>query len=129
MPQDLAVNSHVEMLNAHQPFDADLAEIFFESANLDLQLETKAFDTLRAGVEDPEVRLVVLTGDAGHGKTHLCGLLIARLNGVSLAEASQRVKGDDYGDRDVAECAHGRSAGRRATRRQDPKRFPKYRSA
>ena len=103
------MNSHVEMLNAHQPFDADFAEIFFESSSLDLQLETKAFDTLRAGVEDPEVRLVVLTGDAGHGKTHLCGLLVADLTEESLQEASELLRGDDYGDSEVARCPDQRS--------------------
>ncbi len=109
MSEIAAVNSHVEILNAHQPFDADFAEIFFESSSLDLQLETKAFDTLRAGVEDPEVRLVVLTGDAGHGKTHLCGLLVADLTGGSLKEASELLRGDDYGGSELARCPDGRS--------------------
>jgi len=95
-------NEHVEMLNKFQPFDPDFKEIYFESATSHLRIETKAFDTLKAALRDPGVRMVVLTGDAGHGKTHLCGLLLTELTDMEMSDAVDLLLNDDFGRRDLA---------------------------
>ena len=72
------LNQHVERLAAYQPFDASFGQLYAEYVDTRQsdQLETRAFDFVSEIIHDPNVRVVVLTGDAGHGKTHLCGRLI-----------------------------------------------------
>jgi hypothetical protein len=51
-----------------------------------LNLETKAYKYLETAVKSG-ARLVILTGDAGHGKTHLCRRLIEHHLGYTEEEA------------------------------------------
>ena len=69
-------NPTVDRLNRYLPFDPGHDQIYEESASSfeSFSIETKAFDYLKRAV--PGARAIVLTGDAGHGKTHLCRRLI-----------------------------------------------------
>ena len=103
------INRHVSVLNAYQPFDADFGEIYFESSDLELHLGTRAFRTLETSIQDPTVKLVVLTGDAGHGKTHLCGQLLASLRNTQVSEVADDLKRNGYGTNDLAILGDGRA--------------------
>lgn len=71
------INSHVARLHRFLPFSAAHDQIYEEyqtgEDNLDLSTVAIAYaaDAIRAGA-----RCVILTGDAGHGKTHMCRRLI-----------------------------------------------------
>ena len=76
----LQINQHVERLWKYQPFDADFSQLFAEFVDTQKsdQLDTRALDFVDGIVDLGTSRLIILTGDAGHGKTHLCGRLIKR---------------------------------------------------
>src|SRR5690349_12933280 len=76
----LEVNQHVARLRGFQPFQTDSAELVYEHTDpTERHFETASLNFLADLVERPEVRLVVLTGDAGHGKTSICARLLERL--------------------------------------------------
>lgn len=72
------INSHVVRLHRFLPFSASHDQIYeeYQTGDDNLDLDTVAIhyaaQAIRAGA-----RCVVLTGDAGHGKTHMCRRLIA----------------------------------------------------
>jgi hypothetical protein len=71
------------------PFDAHANNLFEEKRSVEdapRPYETKAFGYVLDLMKDPDVDLVVLTGDAGHGKTHLCRRLLEE-SGLSASEA------------------------------------------
>lgn len=74
----LITNEHVERLSQYQPFDASFNQLFAEYVDTRTsdQIQTKALEFVKEVTSRSECRVVVLTGDAGHGKTHLCGQLI-----------------------------------------------------
>ena len=78
----LETNEHVERLKLYQPFDAAFSQLFAEYVDTKSsdQLRTRALDYSLRAVTDPSCRLLVLTGDAGHGKTHLCGQLLQAID-------------------------------------------------
>lgn len=71
------INSHIVRLHRFLPFSAAHDQIYEEyqtgEDNLDLATVAISYaaDAVRAGA-----RCVILTGDAGHGKTHMCRRLI-----------------------------------------------------
>ncbi|WP_406815125.1 hypothetical protein [Mycobacterium sp. M23085] len=71
------INPHVERLHRYLPFDASHDQIYEENRHPDdsLEIETRALAYLKKVLGDG-AGLVILTGDAGHGKTHLCSRLI-----------------------------------------------------
>ncbi len=71
-------NGHVERLHRFLPFSPIMEQIYeeFTDSKDSMDLETVALEYLRRVVTLPEARLVILTGDAGHGKTHLCRRLL-----------------------------------------------------
>ena len=81
-------NSHVYRLHRYLPFSPIMDQIFEEytSSADSLNLETKAHDYLLSAVGSG-ARLIILTGDAGHGKTHLCRRLIEFHLGYNEDEA------------------------------------------
>lgn len=85
------VNPHVARLALYQPFDAHFARLYAEyvDTNPSDDLATKASSFVSKVIDEPRTRMVVLTGDAGHGKTHLCGQVLGRLgvNDVKFALA------------------------------------------
>ncbi|BCO21084.1 hypothetical protein KUC3_39410 [Alteromonas sp. KC3] len=82
------VNAHVERLHRYLPFNPSHDQIYEEYQTTDdsLNLETKALAYLKKSVKD-KARLIILTGDAGHGKTHLCRRLIEYHFSCSQKEA------------------------------------------
>lgn len=87
----LEVNSHVERMGRFQPFSASSADAVHEQGDPGPRgFPTAAFQHVLATIESPQVRVVVLTGDAGHGKTHLCAKLLEEL-GIKSAEAHRLI--------------------------------------
>ncbi len=70
-------NSHVSRLNRYLPFSASHDQIYeeYQSDDDGLNLDTKALSYSIAAVRS-KASCIVLTGDAGHGKTHLCRRLL-----------------------------------------------------
>lgn len=92
----LEVNSHVSRLRRFQPFQPDSAELIYEQTDPSEQsFRVSTLGYLEQLIELPETRLIVLTGDAGHGKTSLCARLLEEL-GRTPQEAAEviRVLGD-----------------------------------
>lgn len=102
------INSHVTRLRRFQPFQPDSAELIYEQSDpREPGFEMVALNHLTSVVERPEVGLVVLTGDAGHGKTSLCARLLERLGAEPLAAASLiRDRGD--GSKAISTTSTGR---------------------
>lgn len=71
------INSHIVRLHRFLPFSAAHDQIYeeYQTGEDNLDLDTVAIsyaaDAIKAGA-----RCVILTGDAGHGKTHMCRRLI-----------------------------------------------------
>lgn len=84
-------NSHVVRLHRFLPFSAAHDQIYeeYQTGEDQLDLETIAIgyaaDAVRAGA-----RCVVLTGDAGHGKTHMCRRLLEQALLGHSPEAARR---------------------------------------
>lgn len=70
-------NDHVDRLHRYLPFDASHDQIYEENRRPgdSLEIETRALAYLKKAITD-QTGLIILTGDAGHGKTHLCSRLI-----------------------------------------------------
>jgi len=85
---DYKINSHVLRLNRHLPFSAAHDQIYeeYQKDSDALDIKTKALDYLVKAVERG-ARLIVLTGDAGHGKTHLCRRLLEDYLGFGSSDA------------------------------------------
>ena len=93
-------NVHVERLNQYLPFSPSHAQIYEEAITRRdeaPQLPTKALEYTQNVVALPETRLVVLTGDAGHGKTHLCRRLLEPF-GLSANKAIEWMIAHKNGD-------------------------------
>ncbi|MGY0235068.1 hypothetical protein [Longispora urticae] len=77
----LEVNKHVQRIRRYQPFDADTSEMIYElQADWTQSLfPVVTLDYLLNVIERPTAKTIVLTGDAGHGKTSLCASLLAEL--------------------------------------------------
>lgn len=71
------VNGHVARLNRYLPFSAAHEQIYeeYQTGEDSLDLETVALEYAKRAI-DADAKCIVLTGDAGHGKTHLCRRLI-----------------------------------------------------
>lgn len=74
------VNNHVKRLHRYLPFSPDHDQIYeeYQNSNDSLNLETVAFSYLKKAIKT-DAKLVILTGDAGHGKTYICRRLIEML--------------------------------------------------
>ena len=104
------LNQHVERLAAYQPFDASFGQLYAEYVDTRQsdQLETRAFDFVSEIIHDPNVRVVVLTGDAGHGKTHLCGRLITS-NDQSISDPREELRTHGDGATALVDLPNGRA--------------------
>src|SRR5690606_14651437 len=92
-------NGTVERLYHYQPFDAAGGSLYEEHLPTGVQrpeFQAKALDYLDELCRRPQVQLVVLTGNAGHGKTHLCRRLLER-HGVEPEEAMRKLGSDLLG--------------------------------
>ncbi|RQW71746.1 hypothetical protein EBB56_04770 [Halomonas sp. YLB-10] len=81
-------NHHVYRMARFLPFDPSHDQIYeeYQEVKDSLNLDTVAFDYVLAAASS-QARVIVLTGDAGHGKTHLCRRVIESLLGYNEAEA------------------------------------------
>ena len=82
------INKHVERLHRYLPFSPSHDQIYeeYQSSSDSLELKTKAFEYLENAVNN-NAKLIILTGDAGHGKTHLCRRLLESNFGYTQEEA------------------------------------------
>ena len=104
----LEVNSHVSRLRRFQPFQPDSAELIYEQSDpREPGYEMVALGHLETVAEDPSVRLIVLTGDAGHGKTSLCARLLERF-GADPLEAAELIRRHGGGVEPLASTRSGR---------------------
>ena len=96
-------NSHVDRLHRYLPFSPIMDQVFEEytSSADSINLDTKAHDYLLKAV-GLGARLIVLTGDAGHGKTHLCRRLIERHLGYSEDDARSLINSSCNGIQQIA---------------------------
>ncbi|UTP40560.1 hypothetical protein M9M90_05085 [Phenylobacterium sp. LH3H17] len=87
------INTHVQRLHRYLPFDASFDQIYEENRNVgdSLEIETRALHYLKTVLADT-ARLVILTGDAGHGKTHLCNRVLREVLGYSADAARTAIK-------------------------------------
>ncbi|MEV0752470.1 hypothetical protein [Streptosporangium sp. NPDC050280] len=79
----LEVNKHVQRIRRYQPFDVDASEMIYErqADRSQTLFPVVTLDYLLSAIERPTTKTIVLTGDAGHGKTSLCASLLAELQG------------------------------------------------
>lgn len=84
----MKINTHVERLNRYLPFSPSHDQIYeeYQRANDAMDLATVALDYVVAAVRS-DANIIILTGDAGHGKTHLCRRLIETVLGYDQEEA------------------------------------------
>ncbi|MFF7882923.1 hypothetical protein ACH40F_19510 [Streptomyces sp. NPDC020794] len=79
----LEVNKHVQRIRRFQPFDVDASEMIYEQADQADRTQSPypvvTLEYLVSAIERPTAKTIVLTGDAGHGKTSLCANLLAEL--------------------------------------------------
>jgi hypothetical protein len=90
MPDDRApkINIHVSRLNRFLPFSVAHEQIFeeYQTGDDGLDLSTVALDYAASALR-AKAKCIVLTGDAGHGKTHMCRRLLEELLGYPAEEA------------------------------------------
>jgi hypothetical protein len=104
----LETNQHVRRLRRFQPFQPDSAELIFEQSDpKEKGFGTRALRYLESLVEDRTVKLIVLTGDAGHGKTSLCARLLERL-GMDVDAAADAIKNRGTGTEPLSSTQSGR---------------------
>lgn len=96
-------NFHVERLRSYLPFGSSHSQIYEEQAdpNLLRSLPTAAFVALQRLIQDPDRRLIILTGDAGHGKTHLCRRLLQSVLELSADDAHSLIREECDGKKDL----------------------------
>jgi hypothetical protein len=93
-------NPHVERLHQFLPFDASHDKIYAEyQVDNALSLDTRAQAYINEIVSEGRVRVIILTGDAGHGKTYLCRQLIQDYLECKAPEARLKL---------INECSDGR---------------------
>lgn len=98
---------HVQRLHRYLPFDPSFDQIYEENrhAKDTLELTTRALVYLQTVLEHSP-GLVILTGDAGHGKTHLCGRIIKDYLGYSTEESRKALRTSCNGEKLVPAEEH-----------------------
>jgi hypothetical protein len=97
------VNSHVSRLSRYLPFHPDHSQLYEEHADPGhmRSIRTKACNSVVQAVKDGKHRLIVLTGNAGHGKTHLCRRVLEETLAVSPEKAHELISSHGKGQRSV----------------------------
>jgi hypothetical protein len=101
------INSHVTRLKRHLPLGANSRELYEEQRDADDfgSISTRAYDFVKTLLDDPNTRVIVLTGDAGHGKTHLCRRILIECCGLSPDDALAALRSDIRGERAFARAS------------------------
>ena len=88
----ITVNSVVEKMNGYLPFDANHSNIYeeYQTADHAIELRTAALIYL-SSLYASGATVAILTGDAGHGKTHLCRRFLQETFGYDETEARQLI--------------------------------------
>jgi len=96
------INKHVERLHRYLPFSPSHDQIYeeYQSSSDSLELNTKAFEYLKDAV-NRGAKLIILTGDAGHGKTHLCRRLLESNFNYTQEEARKVINTKCDGSEDI----------------------------
>ena len=101
-------SQHVERLRRFQPFQQDSAELIYEHADPnEKQYDMAALRYLETVIDSDATRLIVLTGDAGHGKTSLCAQLLQRL-GRTPSESAEAIRAWGDASEPIANTKSGR---------------------
>lgn len=92
----LESSPHVQRLRRFQPWHPDSGELIYEQSDPNERLfRMAALHYLEGVLENAAARLVVLTGDAGHGKTSLCAEVLRGYGQDPLEVANSiRARGD-----------------------------------
>jgi len=90
----------VRQLRRHLPLDANADDLYEEhlGSGERLRYETKTLGFLRELLGRSERVFVVLTGNAGHGKTHMCRRLLE--HDASDVDVMERLRSDPVGGKD-----------------------------
>lgn|GEM_PF-1533750 len=98
----LKTNSHVDRMGRYLPFDPSHDQIYeeYQVSKDSLNLETAAFEYVRESIA-AGAKVIVLTGDAGHGKTNLCRRILESILGYDEDSARQLVKDKCNGDHSI----------------------------
>jgi hypothetical protein len=85
-------NPHVDRMARFLPFDPSHDQIYeeYQVASDSLNLDTVAYSYVLEAANSG-AHLIVLTGDAGHGKTHLCRRIIESFLGYEEGEARKLI--------------------------------------
>lgn len=89
----------VAQLRKLLPLDSDAEHLYEEHLEPDQRLsyDTKTLAFLRGLLQQPSRVFIVLTGNAGHGKTHMCHRLLQ--DGKSNSEIMRGLEADAVGER------------------------------
>ncbi len=100
------INSHVERMHNYLPFDPSHDQIYeeYQESKDSLELTTQALLYLRDILESDPPSAIILTGDAGHGKTHLCRRLIQDYLKYDDKEARKLLAGSCQGAKPIPFC-------------------------
>ena len=84
-------NPTVEKLHRYLPFDPSHDQIYEEYQLGDsIAIHTRALEYLEQVLGVTDTRIIILTGDAGHGKTHLCRRIVREYLGYD-AESTYEI--------------------------------------
>lgn len=105
----LEVNAHVERLRAFQPAGGSGSQLLAENSDTKPsdELATRAHDFVKRVLDASPTRMIVLTGDAGHGKTHLCRRIVQELDVAGDVKDVIRTHG--MGEDDIATLPSARA--------------------
>jgi hypothetical protein len=97
------VNGHVARLNRFLPFSVSHDQIYeeYQTDENGLSLETEAYVYIQRAL-DSGAKCIVLTGDAGHGKTHLCRKILEKHLGYGLSESRSLLLSHCDGQKSIA---------------------------
>lgn len=94
---DYKKNTHVERLVKFLPFGPGISEIIIELQNeaQKLDIKTQAIEFVKSIVLGHSKALVILTGNAGHGKTYICQKVLMEICGFTDQEAKKQLRDDN----------------------------------
>ena len=74
----MITNKFVDELNQYHPFRPSFGATIAERES-DFEIPTRLDSALKEFTDDPDTKIVILTGDAGQGKTFACRSLLNHL--------------------------------------------------
>lgn len=86
------INNHVNRLHRYLPFSPSHDQIYeeYQHSEDSLNIETQALNYLIEAITN-KAKMIILTGDAGHGKTHLCRRVLEDYLGYDEDEARKLI--------------------------------------